>query len=395
MSGTVFRLRSALSGPRRRTLHALRHTLPATAPPRGDVFNLDLHVAVVGDIRGVLEERGLSLTSWTLSGHAWLLGREPDPVAVVTESTWFDLDARRVKRFQRVYGRYLRPFPGFVATYPPAFALLYEEFPGPTLAVAATRYEWPFTRDAARWAWLDESLRAGVEGGTLTLVANNRADADYLANYTGLRPPAIPSACAYVPRYTGTKPAVVVASKRDTLARSVAAELRHDAIALRAGLGKRYTWEELYDHRALVVVPYNVSVMSIFEHYTACAPVYVPTPEFLKELMAEHPTEVLSDLSFGQVVGAAVAPRPDVDVDLNDVRDPQVVDWFLERADFYDPQWMPHVRLFESWAHLDHLLGTDDHAAISARMAADAPERRARIAALWDRVDWFDRVGGA
>ena len=49
------------------------------------------------------------------------------------------------------------------------------------------------------------------------------------------------------------------------------------------------------------------------------------------------------------------------------MRDEQVVDWYLDRADFYDLDWMPRIRQFESWAHLDHLLATDDQHAISAR----------------------------
>jgi hypothetical protein len=53
---------------------------------------------------------------------------------------------------------------------------------------------------------------------------------------------------------------------------------------------------------------------------------------------------------------------------------------------------MPHVRRFESWTHLDHLLATDDFGEISARMAAARPERLRRIDALWDDVPWFDAL---
>ena len=145
-----------------------------------------------------------------------------------------------------------------------------------------------------RWRWLDASLQERVASKRLTAVANNRADADYLTNYTGIRPAHVPSACSYIPAYSGRKPAVVVCSKRDTLAKEICAELSHEAIPLRAGLGPRFSWAQLYEHRALVVVPYNVSIMSLCEHYSACAPVYVPDRAFLKRLMAENPREVLS-----------------------------------------------------------------------------------------------------
>lgn len=45
-----------------------------------------------------------------------------------------------------------------------------------------------------------------------------------------------------------------------------------------------------------------------------------------------------------------------------------------------------------SWAHLDHLLATDDQHAISQEMKAENVERFARIAKLWDELDWLSRV---
>jgi hypothetical protein len=387
----IFAVRSLLSDRAARVRHALGH-VSLRAAPGGGVFNLDAHIAVIADVRTHLEERGVSLTSWSISGHTWVFGGEREPVAIVNERTWQRLDAARIRRFRRVYGRYLRGFDGYVATYPPSFALLYEGLPGSTLAICATRYEWPFTQDGVRWDWLDDGLRRGVESGRLTLVANNRADADYVANYTGIQPIHIPSACSYVASYTGGRKPVVVCTKRDILARAICDELTHEAIPLRAGLGKRYLWSDLYDHKALVVVPYNTSLMSLFEHYAACAPIYVPTRTFLKQLMVDHPAEVLSDLSFSQVAGSPAAQRPHAELDLNDVRDGQIVDWYLDRADFYDREWMPAIRQFESWAHLDHLIATDDPVAISAEMAAADAGRSVRIAALFDGLDWSTRL---
>ena len=374
----------------RRGLHAARHS--PLAHGRGDVFDLDLHVAVIADVRTQLERHGRTLVDWTLSGHSWLVGRPRDPVAIVNERTFHSFGPRLARRFQRVYGPYLRSFRGFVATYPPGFSLLYAGLGKPTLAVAATRYEWPCTHFAPHWDWLDAGLRAGVEDGWLTLAANNKADADYLRHYTGLDAVHIPSACTYTGlTYTGRTPAAVICTNGERLADDAARALKHAAVPLRSGLGARYSQADLYDYEALVFIPYNVSIMALFEHYTACAPIYVPDRAFLKELMAEYPGDVLSSISFCQVTGQPPAKRPD-GLDLNDVRDPQVVDWYLDRADFYDAEWMPHVRQFESWAHLDHLLAADDPHEISAAMAADKPERLRRIDALWDALGWFDRL---
>lgn len=372
--------------------HIVRHASFARHRPRGDVFNLDLHVGVIRDVRTQLDRRALSLLDWTISGHSWVLGRDRDPVAIVNERTWHSFGPRMAKRFQTVYGSYLRSFRGFVATYPPGFSLLYEGLNTPTLAVVATRYEWPCTHYRPHWDWLNERLSAGVENGWLTIVANNRADADYLEHYSGLKAMTIPSACSYTGlTYTGRRSSVVVSTPGAALAEATIAALHHDAIPLRSGLGPRYAQADLYDHRALVFLPYNVSLMALFEHYTACAPIYVPARPFLKELMHEYPADVLSSLSFCQVTGRPPA-RSGSGVDLNDTRDEAVVDWYLDRADFYDETWMPHIRQFDSWDHLDHLLATDDPQEISAQMAAERPERLHRIDTLWDRLGWFEAL---
>jgi len=357
------------------------------------LFNIDLHVSVIADVRVQLERRGVSLTDWSVSRHTWVLGRKRDPVAVVNELTFLDFEPRMVERFQDAYGSYLRSFKGFVATHAPCFSLLYRGLGGPVLAICSTRYEWPFTHDAKRWAWLDASLAQGLDEGWLTLAANNRADADYVENYTGLKPIGIPSACSYIdPAYTGRQPTVVVSAPTETYAAQICARLKQPAAPLRTALGRRFTWAQLYDQRAIVYIPYNVSIMSLLEHYSACAPIYLPTRAFLTKLRATDP-EILASISFSQVTGKRAAPPVRAGaIDLNDVRDPQVIDWYLDRADFYDVEWMPRIRQFESWSHLDHMLATDDPAAISAAMAAEKPDRLARIAALWDGLDWLERV---
>jgi hypothetical protein len=350
-----------------------------------------VHIAVVRDIREQVERRGSSLIDWTISGHSWSVGRRQDPVAIVNERTWTALDSAMAARFRGVYGSYLSSFRAFAAAYPPAFALLYEGLGKPTLALAATRYEGPFTSDR-RWEWLNERLRAGVDDGWLTLAANNRADADYLEHYTGLKAALLPGACSYtLDEYTGRHPAAVVCTPDDALAGEICSALSVEAVPLRAGLGPRYSRADLYDRRALIFIPYNVSIMSLFEHYAAGAPTYVPSRALLKQLMAEWPAAVLSSISFTQVTGQPPALTCG-DLDLNDVSDPQVVDWYLDRADFYDAELMPLIRQFESWTHLDHLLATDDHAALSDEMKKSNPERFRRIAECWDATGWLDRV---
>jgi len=64
----------------------------------------------------------------------------------------------------------------FIACYPPAFSLLYEKFDKPIIAVAATRYEHPFSGDQDRWGWFNEKLIAMIDSGQITPVSNNKYD---------------------------------------------------------------------------------------------------------------------------------------------------------------------------------------------------------------------------
>jgi hypothetical protein len=61
-----------------------------------------------------------------------------------------------------------------------------------------------------------------------------------------------------------------------------------------------------------VYVPYNVSIMSLFEQYTANFPLFFPTKPYLRDLFAANSDRVLSQLSHNQYLGlpprSAVTP---------------------------------------------------------------------------------------
>ena len=73
----MFLGRSTMSDRSRRLAHALDHSRYGSMPRRGDVFNLDLHIAVISDVRAVLESRNLSLTSWSIFRP--YMGARPGP----------------------------------------------------------------------------------------------------------------------------------------------------------------------------------------------------------------------------------------------------------------------------------------------------------------------------
>lgn len=317
-------------------------------PSQPRLFNLDLHIGVIRDLAVELQAQGAHLRRWSISGHNSLLRhafRFPDPVGVVNSRTWVDLDENMIDRFQDRYGRFLRQFDGFVATYPPAFAQLFANTGKPVLVALATRYEVPFSDRPGEWRALDEFLRSGMQDERLSIIANNQGDADYFEHFVGMGIDVVPSVCDYQApsprRGNGTS---VVLGRRGPALEAVLAAGGGSWQTTTEAYGTPYAWKDLAGSREVLVIPYNVSTMTLFELATAGTPVAVPGPELLKELAAID-GQVLSELSFFQVRGlSAVGLSGD---DPNNLASGTFVEWWLERADFYNAELMPNVRIVD------------------------------------------------
>ena len=111
------------------------------------LFNLDLHISVIEDVKTILTDLGHTVDSKSLSGHTWVFGREPDHIDVVSQENWRTLNQEMCDAFHKRYAEELSSYDGFLVTYPPAFSLLFEKFEKPIFVVAATRYEAPFSND--------------------------------------------------------------------------------------------------------------------------------------------------------------------------------------------------------------------------------------------------------
>lgn len=354
-------------------------------------FNLDLHISVIGDIQHFLELLGHQVTSWNLSGHGWVMGKERDKVAYVNHKTWRGLNADLCSKFYEHYRDTLAEFDAFICTYPPCFSLLYERFNKPIIAVCATRYEAPFCNRPQEWAGFNDFLRRQIDQGTLLPLANNKYDATYCRYFTNREWRVIPSYCAYTQAaYTGKRRQFLYASryKPDLGIRNLVDQQAHFHFRKKY-LRKGYRWQELADFKGIVHIPYNASVMSIFEQYAANIPLFFPSYPFLKQLREQFYTQgVLSELSFNQVWGyppcSAIACDPATDpnrYDNNEV----MMEW-VKNADFYDAENMPYLQYFESFAHLEQLLNTVDLGQISSQMRAFNEGKHTNLLREWTAI---------
>jgi hypothetical protein len=350
------------------------------------LFNIDLHVSVIADVKNILARWGHRITDWTLSNHSWVFGRRRDPIDVINENTWQALDAEMCKAFYRRYRNEFEHFDGFVVTHTPAFALLFIQWGKPIIIVNTTRYEQPFTLREPDWRWLDQELVDGVQRGQLRIVSNNKGDQAYLHEHAGLHSAHMPSLCDYTgAAYRGRRRRFVLQARAPELPRRLPWTLRrrfvlsHDMVQDGRLFRRRpYRWRELYDFRGFVHIPYQISTMSICEQYRASVPLFFPSKSFLLESHVGRPNEVLSQLSFFQVSDVQFCNDG-----LNRTQDPDVVRRWIDLADYYDPEYMPFIQYFESYEHLAELLDTVDADAVSQQMRVFNVRREQRILDAW------------
>jgi hypothetical protein len=320
------------------------------------VFNLDLHVSIIADLKMGAENLNLSITNWSISGSNRVFRKVlwvPDPVRGINASNWKAINADLINEFTGHYRAFLQSFDGFIATYPPAFAQIYESFDKPILAVAGTRYEWPLTSNPSLWSEFDDYIQANSKPGNLLLAANNLGDADYLQYSTGVTPRYVPSLCDYTGQsWDGVISNYLVIARSDDLiqeVRKVTNNLWEDS---RAILGKNYSWSDLARGKAVFVVPYNISTMSLFELATMGVPVIVPSGKLLKTLRQNF-SGVLTELSFMEMNSMDVSHLAKDDP--NNFLSSSYLDWWIERADFYNSDLMPNVSVIDQLDQLNDI----------------------------------------
>jgi hypothetical protein len=184
-----------------------------------------------------------------------------------------------IEKFHKRYGSFLEVFDGFICGFPPVFALLFERYNMPIFMVNATRYEMPFCweKNPSMKDFFETRLIAMQEKGQLIAVSNNQGDADYLYRATGLESRHIPSMCRYVGEtYKPQKEEFVLFSK-------IKLNPMENVIYYK-DLG-RYSWADLYSFKGIIHLPYEISTMSIFEHYSASIPLIMPTKRLLKNFL--------------------------------------------------------------------------------------------------------------
>lgn len=344
-------------------------------------FNIDQHVSVISDIAHIFRNLGHEVDDWSLSGHHWVMNKPKVPIMLSdgTQLTCSGVCSKEVcDRFYEANKEKLDKYDAFISCYPVEFAMLYERWNKPIIVVNCIRYDHPNTFNPALRNRLNDYLHLKQQEDKLYYVCNNKGDQWYTEYMTGIKGMHIPSLCEYTnAKYTGTRGQYVIHDRSEI---DVPGGLCVSLGAVR-NASWRYSWQDLYSYKGIIHVPYHNGSMSIFEHYTANVPMFFPSKTYMKELF--HQNRSLSDLTFYRI---NKAQEPDDINNPNSLRNPEVLNKWIDTCDFYDDGNMKYIQYFDSPSHLEHLLRTVNAQEISNNMANHNKLRRESIYNNWKEI---------
>ena len=166
------------------------------------IFNLDVHISVILDIKNIIENLNLEIEiiNWSISGHNWVLNKKEDNIKYLNNKTWTNLDIEMINNFQLHYDNFLKRFDAFIVCHPNSFILLFEKYNKPIYIINTCRYDLPFCWNNNHYMIneIHKTLIILQEKNLLHVISNNKADNIYflLGNPT-ISTQILPSLCEY------------------------------------------------------------------------------------------------------------------------------------------------------------------------------------------------------
>lgn len=299
-------------------------------------FCMSVHASVIQDFKTAYPD--IEVVDWCMSGAARLFGRTIDVPKVINHMTWKNLSLAMIAAFQSQYDTFLSQFDLFIVAHPTSFAMVFEKYNKPILMINTVRYDIPFcnSRDIDMLERYRECLRRLSDRGLLHIVSNNRADQYYLKRCCGLDSIVIPSLGLYTrTRYAPTNSSFVMYHGTPP---------DHPLIAKRPN---PHEWQDIASYRGIISIPYEVSLMSLFEYFAAGVPMFFPSREFWKSF-ANHQNLFSMFWYWDDRLPADL-------VDLNNLDD------WIDRSDLYTTFKSPNTHYFNSIPHLFELLETFEY----------------------------------
>lgn len=353
------------------------------------LFNMDLHVSVIEDLKYILKDlygEKIDITRWSLSSHSHIFDQDKKDPEIINSSTWNHLTEEMMIEFADKYSSFLESFDGFIVTHTPIFCLIYQRFNKPVILINSCRYEQPYcwNNNINMWNKLHLKLLEMYEKNILTVISNNKADNEYIEMGTTIKSKHIPSLCLY------TKENYFPLRKNFMLNLSEITRFSlksHPNISRKENLSHNYKWSELYHYKGIIHFPYEISTMSIFEQYSANIPLFFPSKEYLKKMLRKDEYHIQSryNLMYGNNPYHSTLRKA--------LHDMYWIDYWVDRADFYDDDNMKYITYFDSIEDLFEKIekiSRKELIDISKNMKEHNILRKERVYKEWKQI--FDKI---
>jgi hypothetical protein len=292
---------------------------------------MDLHISVIADFKTACSD--VEVVDWCLSGHAWVMKRQQDYPEHINPATWKYLNLDMIQRFQDKYDSFLKQFDGFIVAFASSFAMIYEKYNKPIIMMNAVRYDIPFcwTKDMTMLTKYHECLDRLNRKGLLTIISNNKGDQAYTQKGAGIPTQYIPSLCLYTnTQYSPTKSTFLCVN---------GSLPSHPLVTDKKDLPSPHEWKDITSFRGIINFPYEVSLMSAFEHFTAGCPLFFPSKTYWKA----NPHVQTMSAYWADAVPSYLQEFSDLNR-------------WIDLADMYHVFQSPNTYYFDSIEHLFQLL---------------------------------------
>jgi hypothetical protein len=165
----------------------------------------------------------------------------------------------------------------------------------------------------------------------LIAVSNNKVDQLYTKLGCNIDTIHIPSLCTY----TGIKYNPV----RETFLCYHGNLPKHPLITTKYELGHPFQWSDISQFKGIIHIPYEVSTMSMFEHFSGGMPLFFPSKQYILENVIITTTSSY----WNQYLPENLSHFSNISN-------------YIELADFYQVFKSPNVYIYDSFEHLFELL---------------------------------------
>lgn len=368
------------------------------------LFGMDHHHAVLWDVKKILRPLGVQVDFVWLSD-----GRDPVNEAMPCQIPGFlsSMDVYRKPANESLSEETKKfiledSYDGVLTAHSLVTCHRLKELGLPMVHVNSTRFGNDWIQDIDKHAQLVTSIEHLLKTNRLRLVHNNHGDRQYLHQYIPHihtnQEVVIPSLCESLLRLrqkAPQNPKILIWDTRQVLLhqdkspfmkqlymkckQSLGDKIESQAILL--AQNQKYLPEGyLDDYTAVLHIPYNISTMSMFEQVRANIPIWVPSKRLLKELWSNEKEP--NELSW-----CAFAPGSEKNAStMDNVRNPDIIQRWLDNADFYNKDVLPLALEFDSIEEFVEKAFSVDYQALMNQAEETQQKRREEITFLWEQV---------